>query len=146
VNLREKRKGSRGRWDAKDPARIVRLGTSGLCLGITRHPCDKTHALFVRQPRTVKAVKRWVGEGGKVTLGGPDADTLREAIEELRIRTAVGAATFLVKVQAHRGGKANLVKKPTSKQTRPFQAKILPRNGATGQIEQSFLHGKSLAE
>ena len=25
--------------------------TSGLCLGITRHPCDKTHALFVRQTK-----------------------------------------------------------------------------------------------
>ena len=25
-------------------------GTSGCFLGITRHPCDKTHALFVRQP------------------------------------------------------------------------------------------------
>jgi len=25
-------------------------GTSCLCLDITRHPCDKTHALFVRQP------------------------------------------------------------------------------------------------
>ena len=24
-------------------------GTSGLCVGITRHPCDKTHAVFVRQ-------------------------------------------------------------------------------------------------
>jgi len=24
-------------------------GTSGLGLGITRHPCDKTHSLFVRQ-------------------------------------------------------------------------------------------------
>jgi len=72
--------------------------------GVTRHPFDKTHALFARQPRTVKAVKRWVGEGGKVTLvGWPDADTLREAIEELRKRTTAGAATFLVKVNAHRG-------------------------------------------
>ena len=35
-------------------------------------------------------------------------------------------------------------KKPTSKQTRLFQAKMFPRNGTTGQIEQ-FSHGKSLA-
>ena len=74
----------------------------------------------------LKAVKRWVGEGGKATLvGAPDADReimlfigkpmgrsimisndaniLLEAIEELRKRTAAGAATFLVKVKAHRG-------------------------------------------
>jgi len=32
----------------------------------------------------LKAVKRWVGEGGKKTLvGAPDADILLEAIEEL---------------------------------------------------------------
>ena len=37
------------------------------------------------------------------------------------------------------------MKKPTSKMTRLFQAKMLPRNGATGQIEQSS-RGKSLAE
>ena len=36
------------------------------------------------------------------------------------------------------------MKKPTSKQTRLFQAKMFPRNGTTGQIEK-FLHGKSLA-
>ena len=33
----------------------------------------------------LKAVRRWVGEGGKATLvGAPDADILLEAIEELR--------------------------------------------------------------
>jgi len=32
----------------------------------------------------LKAVKRWVGEGGKATsVGAPDADILLEAIEEL---------------------------------------------------------------
>ena len=35
----------------------------------------------------LKAVKRWVGEGGKATLvGAPDADILLEAIKELRKR------------------------------------------------------------
>jgi len=38
--------------------------------------CDN-HALL-------KAVKGWIGEGGKATLvGAPDADILLEAIEEL---------------------------------------------------------------
>jgi len=55
-----------------------------------------------------KAVKRWVGEGGKATLvRAPDADILLEAIEELRKRTTAGAATFLVKVNARRGEPAN---------------------------------------
>jgi len=37
------------------------------------------------------------------------------------------------------------MKKPTSKQTRLFPAKMLPRNGTTGQIEQSS-HDKSLGK
>jgi len=83
-------------------------GTSGLCLGITRHPCDKTHAVFVRQPSPAEPVKRWVGEGGKATLvGAPDADILLEASEELRKRTTAGTAMLLVKVKAHRGEPAN---------------------------------------
>jgi hypothetical protein len=59
-------------------------GTSGLCLGITRHPCDKPHALFVQQPSAAEGCERVVGEGRKARLGGaPDADILREAIAEL---------------------------------------------------------------
>ena len=37
------------------------------------------------------------------------------------------------------------MKKQTSKKTRPFQAKMFPQNGTTGQIKQ-FSHGKNLAE
>jgi len=37
----------------------------------------------------------------------PDADILAAAIEILRKRIAAGTATFLVKVQAHRGEPAN---------------------------------------
>jgi len=56
----------------------------------------------------LKAVKRWVREGEKVTLvGAPDANILLEAIEELPKRRTAGAATFLVKVKAHRGEPAN---------------------------------------
>jgi len=56
----------------------------------------------------LRAVKRWVGEGGKVTSGGaPRADILLEAIEELRKRITAGAATFLVKVKAHQRKPAN---------------------------------------
>jgi len=56
----------------------------------------------------LKAVTRWIGEGGKATLvGAPDADILATAIEILRKRIATGTATFLVKVKAHRGEPAN---------------------------------------
>ena len=40
-------------------------------------------------------------------VGTPDADILREAIEELRQRTTAGAAMYLVKVEAHQGEPAN---------------------------------------
>jgi len=62
VNLRKKSKRQqikvatqRGRIE------IEQAGTSGLCIGITRHPCDNPHALFVRYP----SAKRWVGEAEK---------------------------------------------------------------------------------
>jgi len=58
----------------------------------------------------LKAVHRWIGEGGKATLvGSPDADILAAAIEILRKRIAAGTATFLVKVQAHQRELANEV-------------------------------------
>jgi len=33
-------------------------GTGGLCLGITWHPCDKIHSVFVRQPSAVKGCEK----------------------------------------------------------------------------------------
>jgi len=57
----------------------------------------------------LKAVIRWIGEGGKATLiGAPDADILAVAIKILRKRIAAGTATFLVKVKAHRGEPTNV--------------------------------------
>jgi len=56
----------------------------------------------------LKAVNRWIGEGGKATLvGTPDADILAADIEILRKRIAAGTAVFLIKVKAHRGEPAN---------------------------------------
>jgi len=56
----------------------------------------------------LKAVNRWIGEGGKATfVGAPDADILAAAIEILRKRIAAGTAIFLVKVKAVRGELAN---------------------------------------
>jgi len=33
-------------------------GTSSLCLGITWHPCDKIHAVFVRQPSAAESCQK----------------------------------------------------------------------------------------
>ena len=45
----------------------------------------------------LKAVNRWIGEGGKATLvEAPDADILAAAIEILRKRIAGGTATRLL--------------------------------------------------
>ena len=97
-----KEKAAEGGGTRRGRIQLEPSGTSGLCLGITRHPCDNPHAVFVRHQALLRAVKRWVGEGGKATLvGAPDADILLEAIEELRKRTTAGAATFLVQVKAH---------------------------------------------
>ena len=91
----------------------------------------------------LKAVKRWVSEGGKVTLvGAPDADILLAAIEELRKRATAGAATFLVKVKAHRAEPAK--EEADIQADKAIQTKMFPRNGTTGQIEQ-FSHCKSLS-
>jgi len=54
VNLQKQRRGSRGRGRIQ----LGPSGTSGLCLGITRHPCDKAHAVFVRQPSAAKSCKK----------------------------------------------------------------------------------------
>jgi len=62
VNLRGKRKGSRGRWDAKrkDPARTVQLAAFVLAL---RGTIVKTSTLYVCDNQALlKAVKRWAGE------------------------------------------------------------------------------------
>jgi hypothetical protein len=56
----------------------------------------------------LKAVQKWTGDGPKQTMvNAPDADILREIIELLKARVATGAATFLVKVKAHRGEPLN---------------------------------------
>jgi len=67
---------------------------------------------FARTPgdnqSLLKAVTRWIGEGGKAALvWAHDADILAAAIEILRKEIAAGTATFLVKKKAHRGEPAN---------------------------------------
>jgi len=60
----------------------------------------------------LKAVNRWIGEGGKATLvGAPDVDILTAALDILRKRIATGTATFFVKVKAHGAEPANSTEK-----------------------------------
>jgi len=81
-----------------------RLGLAAFVLALRGIPVTKPMLYLCDNQALLTAVKIWVGEGGKATLvGAPDADILLEIIEELRTRTTAGAATFLVKVKAHRG-------------------------------------------
>ena len=51
-----------------------------------------------------QALLKWTGDGPKqMMVNAPDADILREIIELLKARVDTGAATFLIKVKAHRG-------------------------------------------
>jgi len=77
-------------------------------LALRDTPVAKLMLYLCDNQALLKAVKKWVGEGGKATLvEAPDADILLEAIEELRKGITAGAAMFLVTVKAHRGETAN---------------------------------------
>jgi ribonuclease HI len=52
--------------------------------------------------------KKWVGQGGKVTLATTtEADILREIVCLLTQRVRAGRATFLIKVKSNRGEPIN---------------------------------------
>ena len=56
----------------------------------------------------ITEVGKWVGEGAKAAqVGVANADILGIIIEKVRERVQAGAATFLVKVKAHRGESLN---------------------------------------
>ena len=109
VNLQKKRKRQQRKVGLeKEGSSSTRLELAAFVLASCGTPVA-TPMLYLRDNQALlKAVKRWEGEGRKATLvGAPDDDILLEAIEELRKRTTAGAATFLVKVKAHRGNPAN---------------------------------------
>ena len=59
VNLRKQRKGQQRKGGTRrGRIQLEPSGTSGLCLGITWHPFDKTHAIFVRQPSPAESCKK----------------------------------------------------------------------------------------
>ena len=52
--LHKKEKAAEEGGTRRGKIKVEPSGTSGLCLGIMRHPCDKTHAVFVRQASAVE--------------------------------------------------------------------------------------------
>jgi len=85
VNLQKQRKRQQrkvGREEERSSSNRPELAAFVLALRGT--PVTKPMLYLCDNQALLKAVKRWVGEGGKATLVGvPDADILLEAIEEL---------------------------------------------------------------
>ena len=74
-----------------------------LALRATKTTNDMLYSLCDNQA-LLKAVQKWTGDGPRQTMvNAPDA----EIIELLKARVATGAATFLIKVKAHRGEPIN---------------------------------------
>ena len=56
MNLRgKKEKAAEEGRTRRERIQLEPFGTSSLGLGNTRHPCDKAHALFVRQPSAAES-------------------------------------------------------------------------------------------
>jgi len=108
-NLRRKKKKQQckvGREEEGSSSNRPELAAFLLAL---RDTLIEEHLLYLCDNQSLlKAVNRWIGEGGKATLvGAPDADILAAEIMILRKRIAAGSATFLVKVKAHQGEPVN---------------------------------------
>jgi len=103
VNLRKQRKRQQRKVEREEEGSSSNHPElAAFILALHGTPVTKPMLYLCNNQALLKAVKRWVGEGGKATLvGAPDADILLEAIKEPRKRTTAGAAMFLVKVKAH---------------------------------------------
>ena len=58
VNLRKQRKRQQRKVGREEEGSSSNRLELAACLGITRHPCDKTHAAFVRQPSAAESYKK----------------------------------------------------------------------------------------
>ena len=85
VNLRKQRKRQQRKvGHEKEGSSSNRPELAAFVLALRGTPMTKPMLYLCDNQVLLKAVKRWVGEGGKATLvGAPDADILLEAIEEL---------------------------------------------------------------
>ena len=80
----------------------------GVVLALRQAELSDDVLILCDNESVLKAVKKWVGQGGRATLAdAPDADILREILELLRMRIEAGRATFFVKVKSHRGEPLN---------------------------------------
>jgi len=86
VNLQKKRKRQQRKVGREEEGSSSnRLELVAFVLALRGILVTKPMLYLCDNQALLKAVKSWVGEGGKATLvGAPDADILREAIEELR--------------------------------------------------------------
>jgi len=80
----------------------------GVVLALQSAALSEGALLFCDNEAVLRVIKKWVGQGGKVTLAtAPDADILREIVCLLTQRVRAGRATFLIKVKSHRGEPIN---------------------------------------
>ena len=86
MNLRKQKKRQRmkvGREEEGSSSNRPELAAFVLALRVT--PMTNPMLYLCDNQALLKAVKTWVGEGGKATsVGAPDADILLQAIEELQ--------------------------------------------------------------
>ena len=68
-----------------------------------------TQMLYLTDNETIlQVIHRWIDCGTKLNPSkSPDVDVLKKIIIKLQKRVLAGAATFLVKVKAHRGDPVN---------------------------------------
>ena len=89
VNLRKQRKSQQRKVGREvEGSSSKRPELAAFVLALRGTPVTKPMLYLCDNQALLRAVKRWVGEGGKATLGrAPVADILLEVIEELRKRT-----------------------------------------------------------
>ena len=87
INLRKKkRRGLEKVWREGEVSSSNRPELAALVLALRGTPKDNPVLYLCDNQALLKAVMRWVGEGGKAALAGaPDANILREDVELLRV-------------------------------------------------------------
>jgi len=85
VNLQKQRKGQQRKVGREEEgSSLNRPELAAFVLALRSTPVTTLMLYVCDNQALLKAVKKWVGEGGKAKLvGTPDADILVEAIEEL---------------------------------------------------------------
>ena len=86
VNLQKQRKRQQRKvGHEEEGSSLNRPELAAFVLALRGTPMTKPMLYLCDNQALQKAVKRWVGEGGKATLvGALDTDILRETIKELR--------------------------------------------------------------